>query len=58
MTPALAKYINKLSPAAAVPERDGVMIEKVFLALRTDRGVELSEETLGCFVENRESLLE
>mmetsp|Transcript_4601 Transcript_4601/g.6860 ORF Transcript_4601/g.6860 Transcript_4601/m.6860 type:complete len:796 (+) Transcript_4601:29-2416(+) len=30
MTPALAKYINKLSPAAAVPERDGVMIEKVF----------------------------
>jgi len=30
MTPALAKYINKVSPAAAVPERDGVMIEKVF----------------------------
>jgi len=30
MTPSLAKYINRLSPTAAVPERDGVMIEKVF----------------------------
>lgn len=30
MTPSLAKYINRVSPTAAVPERDGVMIEKVF----------------------------
>ena len=30
MTPSLAKYINKVSPTAAVPEKDGVMIEKVF----------------------------
>ena len=30
MTPSLARYINKLSQTAAIPERDGVMIEKVF----------------------------